>query len=193
MRQGCFPSSSDRRYALPPPSCWFASSRARYTLHAALELALEHSKKSTAVVSLLRKCLAAWEHGTVSALIDLCDESDRLLGFKKYAERYQVHFAAIRATDVAILKPMIREQAPELLTDNHEGLTPLDCATKFHPFPAVVSFMTSIDAAFHNCDHPALIKLCGSTPDWEQKAKNAKDKNDAAAALVADDLAASFF
>jgi len=40
---------------------------------------LEFNKKSTAVVSLLRKCLAAFQHGNISALIDLCGESETLL------------------------------------------------------------------------------------------------------------------
>ena len=41
--------------------------------------------------------------------------------------------------------------------------------------------------------YPALIRLCGTTPDWEKKAQHYKDKKDAATALFADDLAASFF
>jgi len=66
-------------------------------------------------VSLLRKCLAAWEHGDISAVIDLCDESDELLVHKEYVERHPVHHAVMRASDIASLKPVIREHAPELL------------------------------------------------------------------------------
>jgi len=51
-------------------------------LYYGLKYPLEHNKKNTAVVSLLRKCLADWEHGNISALIDLCGESGMLLSFK---------------------------------------------------------------------------------------------------------------
>ena len=36
--------------------------------------------------------------------------------------------------------------------------------------PAVVSFFTEADTAFRNGDYPALIKLCGATPSWEERA-----------------------
>ena len=52
-------------------------------LDAALDIALRVNKKSTAVVSLLRKCNAAWEHGNISALVDLCGEFEVLLRFKE--------------------------------------------------------------------------------------------------------------
>jgi len=107
-----------------------------YTAHNA---ALEHNKNSTAVVSLLRECLAAWEHGNISALIDLCGESDLLLVDKEYVEEHPVHHAVEYASDIAILKPLIREHAPELLTEDADGDTPLDLAKRN---PAVVSFMT---------------------------------------------------
>ena len=89
----------------------------------ALNIALVHNKKSAAVVSLLRKCFTAWEHGNISALIDLCGESDVLLWCKEYVERHlvQVHAAAWHASDLAIIKPLIREPplllVPLLLVD----------------------------------------------------------------------------
>jgi len=79
-----------------------------------LKYALEYNKKSTAVVSLLRKC-AALENGNISALIDLCGESDVLLLNKVYVEKHPVHHAAGQASGIAILKPVIRENASELL------------------------------------------------------------------------------
>ena len=88
----------------------------------ALNIALVHNKKSAAVVSLLRKCFTAWEHGNISALIDLCGESDMLLAFKVHVEAYPVH--AVRCTsDIAIIKPVVREHAPDLLTKD-ENPTP---------------------------------------------------------------------
>ena len=70
-----------------------------------------------------------------------------------------MHHVAMVATDIAILKPF-----PELLTEDYNGDTPLNSA-KLNTFLAVLSFMTSVDAAFHNCDYPGLVWLCGSTPD----------------------------
>jgi len=162
-------------------------------LYYALECALVRNKKSTAVVTLLRKCLAAWEQGNISALIDLCGESDRLLMDEEFVERHPVHFAAWYASAIAILKPVIRDRAPQLLTEDCEGRTPLNNATKYNKHPAVVSFVTEVDAAFHNTDYPALIKLCGSTPDWEKKAQYYTDKKKANAEVAADKLAAEFF
>jgi len=65
----------------PPSSCCPAR------IHYALDIALRVNTKSSAVVSLLRKCLVAWEYGDISALIDLCGESDHLLWNKEYAKR----------------------------------------------------------------------------------------------------------
>ena len=83
-------------------------------------LRLAEKFENDAVVSLLRKCLAAWEHSNISALIDLCDESDRLQVFKEYVERHPVHHAARSSSGIAIIKPVIRAHAPEL----GGGLTP---------------------------------------------------------------------
>ena len=160
-------------------------------LYGALDAVPKYSKKSTAVVSLLRKCLAALEHGNISTLIELCGESDKLPWFKKHVERHPVHFAAAAASDIAIIKPVIREHAPELLTEDSNGDTPLDIA-KRSAYPTVLTFFTEVDAAFHNCDYTALIRLCGTTPEWEQKAKNAKDRKKAAEEAAADALAAEF-
>ena len=158
--------------------------------------AYEHNKKSTAVdavVSLLSKCSFAFDHGNVSAVIDLCGKSDSLLWHKDYMERLPVHAAAFRARDIAIIKPVIREHAADLLYEDTNGLTPLGCAKRNNQNPAVVSFMTEVDTAFHNTDYPALIRLCGSTPDWEKKAKHYKDKKKAEEEAAADALAAKFF
>jgi len=74
-------------------------------------LQLAEKFENDAVVSLLRKCLAAWEHSNISALIDLCDESNRLKVFKEYVERHPVHHAARSASGIAIIKPVIRAHA----------------------------------------------------------------------------------
>jgi len=71
----------------------------------------------------------------------------------------------------APFRPLIQEHAPELLAKDEYGNTPLNCATKRNTHnPAVVSFFTEADTAFNNGDYPALIKLCGATPSWEEKA-----------------------
>jgi len=81
----------------------------------------------------------------------------------------------------------------ELLTENNNGATPLDCA-KYNPFHTVLPFVTEVDTAFHNTDYyPALIPLCGSTPDWEKKTQHYRDKKKAEEEAEADKLAASFF
>jgi len=80
-----------------------------------------------------------------------------------------VHFAIMHATDIAILKPLIRDRLTELPNKDGSGLTPLDWA-KRNPVSAVGSFMTEVDAAYRNGDYPALIKLCGSTPAREKAA-----------------------
>ena len=49
----------------------------------ALACALSHNKKSNAVVSLLRKCVTAFERGNISALIELCGESRRVVGAER--------------------------------------------------------------------------------------------------------------
>jgi len=90
-------------------------------LYNAHKCALEYNKKSTAVVSLLCKCHTALEHGDISALIELCGESYVLLVCKEYAKRCPVHFAAAYASDIAVVKPLIREHAPELLTEEVDG------------------------------------------------------------------------
>jgi len=92
------------------------------SLQYALNAALEFNKKSTADVSLPRKCCAAVEHSNIPALIDLCGESDMLLAFKVHVEAYPVH--AVRCTsDIAIVKPVVREHAADLLTKD-ENPTP---------------------------------------------------------------------
>ena len=162
------------------------------SLYGALPCALKHNKKSTAVVSLQRKYLAAWDHGNIAALIDLCGESDVLMEQKEYVEKHPVHFAAGRATDIAIIKPVIREHATELLTEDENGETPLDRA-KINQYPAVPPFVAEVVTAFHNGNYPVLIKLCGSTPDWTIRAKLAKDKKDREDAAEADRLEEVFF
>jgi len=101
-------------------------------------------------VSLLRKCLAAWEQGNISALIDLCGESDVFQVFKKYVERRPVHFAAANASDLAIIKSVVRDHAPELLIKDALGHTVLDWV-KVNPHPAVVSFFTELDLRAIQC------------------------------------------
>ena len=134
-------------------------------LYYGLQSALEYNKKSTAVVSLLRKYFAAWEHGNISPLIDLCGESNILLWYKEFLEKCLVHHVAACASDIDITKPVVREHSPDLLTEDKFGRTPLDNAKINKALPAVLSFMTEVDAAFHNCDYPGLVWLCGSTPD----------------------------
>ena len=95
-------------------------------------------------------------------------------------ERYPVHHAVMFATDIAILKPVIRDHAPDLLTEDVLGKTPLDYAKHTQNSPAVLPFVTEVDTALRNCDYPALIRLCGSTPDWENKAQHYKDKKELA-------------
>jgi len=46
----------------------------------------------------------------------------------QYAERHPVHFATNVATDIAILKPVIREHAPQLIIKDEDGDAPLDRA-----------------------------------------------------------------
>jgi len=79
----------------------------------ALQLVTEYNKKST--LFLLRKCLAAWQQGNPSALIDLCGESNQLLENKVYMEEHPVHHVASCASDLSIIKPLIREHDTELL------------------------------------------------------------------------------
>ena len=160
-------------------------------LDGALELAIMY-KRSTDIVSLLRKCCTAWENGNIAALIDLCGESARLLFMKKYAKKFPVHHVVQHANSTAILKPVFREHASELLAEDDFGYTPIENATN-NKHSAVVSFVTEVDAAFHNCDYPALIKLCGSTPDWKKKAQHYKDKKKKADTAKADALEESFF
>ena len=158
-------------------------------LYHAIKYALEHNKKSTAVVSLLHKCLAAFEHETSP----LCGESNHLLEEKKYVERHPVHFAAAHTSDIAIIKPVILVHAPQLLTKDGDGNTPLD-RTKLNPNSAVVlPFVTEADTAFRAGNYPALIKLCGSTPAWKHEVKFAKDKKDKDDAAEANRLEAKFF
>jgi len=59
-------------------------------LYSALKHTLKYNKKSTAAESLQRKCLAAWEHGNISALIDFYGGSVWLMGYKEYVKRYSV-------------------------------------------------------------------------------------------------------
>ena len=92
-----------------------------WALHHALEYNKKSNKKSTAVVSLQRKCLTAMEHGNISALIDLCGESDTLLLVKKYVERHQVHHVAMHASDIVILKPVICDHTAHLLIKDEDG------------------------------------------------------------------------
>ena len=140
-----------------------------------LKYALEFNKKSTAVVSLLRKCNAAWEHSNISALIDLCGESDVLLVNKEYVERHPVHFAANVAADIAILKPVIRELDAELFNKDEYDYTVLDRAN-LNPNPAVVvSFMTEAVTAepFVSPDErsPAAIEEAASAASAEDEKK----------------------
>ena len=163
-------------------------------LHSSLHYALEFNEKSTAIVSLLHKCLTALEMFDFPALIDLCGgESHVLLVHKEYMERHPVHHAAMNTTSIAVLKPLIHEQAPELLVKDTNGSTPLDYANTFNPNPAVVSFESEVDTAFRDGNFPALIKFCGSTPDWTIRATLAKDKKDKADRAEADRLEAAFF
>jgi len=138
-------------------------------LYYALEYALKHNNKSTAVVSLLRKCFDAWEHGNISAVIDLCGESDELMWYKGYMKEHPVHFAVVSATDIAIIiKPVLRAHAPELLIKDEDGETPLDCA-KLNSHPAVLPFLTEVDTAFRAGNYPSLIKLCSAAPCLPQQ------------------------
>ena len=73
---------------------------------------------------------------------------------------------------------MIREHATELLTEDYRGRTSLDCA-KLNKLPAVLPVVTEVDTAFHSTNYPAPIRLCGSTPDWENKAQHYRDKKKA--------------
>ena len=102
-----------------------------------------------------------------------------------------MHHAAGNASDIAIIKPVIRDHAPELLTEYNDR-TPLNIAKHNH-HPAVAFFVTEVDTAFRNCNYPALIKLCGSTPAWKHEVKLAKDKKDKADRAEADRLEAVFF
>ena len=109
-----------------------------------------------------------------------------------WRRRCPVHHAAEFAGDIAIIKPVIREHDAELLNKDKCGRTPLDY-TKRNPNPAVPPFFTEAETAFCKCNYPALIKLCGPTPDWAIRAKLAKDKKDREDAAEADRLEAVFF
>ena len=147
-RDGWTPLYLAATHSTDTASIKLLASEGPVALYPALKDALKYENtKNTAVVPLLSKCLAAWEHGNISALIDLCGESDVLLGFKKYVERHPVHFAAMYAGDNEILKPLIREHAPELLTEDEFGRTPLYRAKLSENF-LVVSFMTLVNTAF---------------------------------------------
>jgi len=92
---------------------------------------------STNVQKLMRECLATWEHGYISTPIDLCGKSGKLLEWKEYVERHPVHYGARFASDIAIIKPLLREHAPELLIKDEFGRTLLDVAKlTFLPLPA---------------------------------------------------------
>jgi len=82
------------------------------SLYSSFKCALEYNKKSTAVVSLQRECLAAWEHGNISVLVDICGESDVLLRQKGYVEKHPVHHVVLRTTDLAIIKSEIASTPP---------------------------------------------------------------------------------
>ena len=53
--------------------------------------------------------------------------------------------------------------------------------------------MTEVATAFRDCNYPALVKLCGSTPARKHEVKLAKDKKDKEDAAEADRLEAKFF
>jgi len=61
------------------------------------------------------------------------------------------------------------------------------------PNPAVFPFVTEAETPYRKCNYPALIKLCGPTPDWNTRAKLAKDKKDKEDVAEADRLEAKFF
>jgi len=117
-----------------------------------------------AVVSLLRKCLASWERGEVGGLIELCGESEVLLGHKEFVEKYPVHHAAGWAGDVEVIKPVIKAHAAKLVAEDEDSDTPLDYAVALNVNQEVVAFMDEADCAFLNSDIFGLIRLCGKTP-----------------------------
>ena len=140
-------------------------------LYAAINLALKYNKNSTAVVSLLRKCLAAWEHGTATSSPSLtsvaCPALSALatLAAKEYVELYPVHHVATVASDITVIKSMIREHEADDL-----GSTVLDLAN-LNFDPAFLPFFAEAETAFRNGNYPALIKLCAPTPDWNIRAR----------------------
>ena len=110
-------------------------------LPVALAGARAHNADNEAVVDLLAECDDAMDRGDFAAVMDLCGESDVLQAYARYSQKYPVHHAAMYESDLAKFQELIDEHYGELLREDLDKDTPLDCANRYNKNQGVVALL----------------------------------------------------